>query len=264
VKLLRASPWLLALLLSACAVQPPAPPPTPTPTPVPVPPPARPPEPIHTPAAAYPTLKPVDWAALTLWQDDTVSEAWTAFLRGCATLKKQGAWQAVCNDAAAIATPDDATTRAFFEQRFQLYQATMDDGNAEGLITGYYEPLLKGDRVRTERARFPLYAVPDDLITVDLASVYPELKNLRLRGRLAGNKLVPYATRKKSRQRRMATASKASPSPGPKTRSICSSYKSRAPVVSNCPTARTCASATLTKTVTPINRSASCWSNAAN
>ena len=196
MKLLRASPWLLALLLSACAVQPPAPPPTPTPTPVPVPPPARPPEPIPTPAAAYPTLKPVDWAALTLWQDDTVSEAWTAFLRGCATLKKQGAWQAVCNDAAAIATPDDATTRAFFEQRFQLYQATMDDGNAEGLITGYYEPLLKGDRVRTERARFPLYAVPDDLITVDLASVYPELKNLRLRGRLAGNKLVPYATRK--------------------------------------------------------------------
>jgi membrane-bound lytic murein transglycosylase A len=64
------------------------------------------------------------------------------------------------------------------------------------MITGYYEPLLKGDRVRTERARFPLYAVPDDLVTVDLASVYPELKNLRLRGRLVGNKIVPYSTRK--------------------------------------------------------------------
>jgi membrane-bound lytic murein transglycosylase A len=50
--------------------------------------------------------------------------------------------------------------------------------------------------VRTARARFPLYAVPDDLVSVDLASVYPELKNLRLRGRLAGNKLVPYPARK--------------------------------------------------------------------
>jgi membrane-bound lytic murein transglycosylase A len=48
----------------------------------------------------------------------------------------------------------------------------------------------------TARARFPLYAAPDDLITVDLASVYPELKNLRLRGRLVGNKVVPYPTRK--------------------------------------------------------------------
>lgn len=37
--------------------------------------------------------------------------------------------------------------------------------------------------------------MPDDLITVDLASVYPELKHLRLRGRIQGNKLVPYATR---------------------------------------------------------------------
>jgi membrane-bound lytic murein transglycosylase A len=196
VKLLRASPWLLATLLSACAVRPPVQPPAPLPAPTPAPLPVPPPAPIPTPAAAYPTLKPVDWAALTFWQGDTVSEAWTAFLRGCATLKKQSAWQAVCNDAATMTPPDDATARAFFEQRFQLYQATQDDGTAEGLITGYYEPLLKGDRVRTERARYPLYGVPDDLITVDLASVYPELKNLRLRGRLVGNKLVPYATRK--------------------------------------------------------------------
>jgi len=194
--LLRASPWLFALLLSACAVRPPVEPsaPHPAPTPAPVPPP--PPVLTPTPAAAYPTLKPVDWATLIFWQNDPVSEAWTAFLRGCTTLKKQSAWQAVCNEAATMTQPDDATTRAFFVQRFQLYQATQDDGNAEGLITGYYEPLLKGDRVRTERARFPLYAAPDDLITVDLASVYPELKNLRLRGRLVGNKLVPYSTRK--------------------------------------------------------------------
>ncbi|WP_310447021.1 murein transglycosylase A [Thiobacillus sp.] len=188
--LLRASPWLFALLLSACAVQPPAPPPTP------VPPAARPPALIPTPAATFPTLKPVDWTSFGVWQDDTVNEVWDAFLLSCSTLKKQSAWQAVCNEAATLPPPDDAATRAFFEQRFQLYQATQDDGSAEGLITGYYEPLLKGDRVQTERARYPLYAVPDDLVTVDLASVYPELKNLRLRGRLAGNKLVPYPTRK--------------------------------------------------------------------
>lgn len=125
-----------------------------------------------------------------------MSEAWPALLHGCTALRKQAAWQAICVDAAALPSPDDATVRAFFEQRFQPHQATQDDGSDEGLVTGYYEPLLKGDRVRTERARFPLYAVPDDLVTVELASVYPELKNLRLRGKLVGNKLVPYATRK--------------------------------------------------------------------
>jgi membrane-bound lytic murein transglycosylase A len=202
--LLRASPWLFALLLSACAVRPPAVTPEPVPTPTPPPaliptPPAlipTPPALIPTPPVVYPTLKPVDWAAVDAWQDDASSEAWSAFLNSCSTLVKRTAWQAICSEAASMGTPDDASVRAFFERAFQPYQVAQEDGNPEGLITGYYEPLLKGDRVRTERARYPLYAVPDDLVTVDLASVYPELKNLRLRGRLAGNKLVPYPTRK--------------------------------------------------------------------
>ena len=170
--------------------------PSPIPTPAPQPEPVPTPAPIPTPAASYPTLKPVDWSAVAFWQDDTVSETWTAFLLGCSTLVKRSAWQAVCTDAASMTAPDEATVRAFFEQHFQPYQATQEDGKTEGMVTGYYEPLLKGDRVRTDRARYPLYAAPDDLITVDLASVYPELKNLRLRGRLVGNKLVPYPTRK--------------------------------------------------------------------
>ena len=196
--LLRASPWLFALLLSACAVRPPVEPPAapPTPTPVPQPVPVSPPAPIPTPAVPYPTLKPVDWSAVAFWQSDTASEAWGAFLQSCSTLIKRSAWQAICTEAMGMPAPDDAAARAFFEQHFQPYQATQEDGSVEGLVTGYYEPLLKGDRVRTERARLPLYAAPDDLITVDLASVYPELKNLRLRGRLIGNKLVPYPTRK--------------------------------------------------------------------
>ena len=145
---------------------------------------------------AWPTLKPADWASVPGWTEDKVAEAWPALLAGCTSLKKQSAWQAVCVDAAAMNAPDDASVRAFFEARFQPWQATQEDNSEEGLVTGYYEPLLKGDRVRTERARFPLYAVPADLVSVDLASVYPELKNLRLRGKLVGNKLVPYATRR--------------------------------------------------------------------
>lgn len=191
VTLLRASPWLLALWLSACGVMPPAPPAPPKPTPIPE---AAPPSTVVP--AVFPTLKAVDWDAVAFWQEDAPGEAWPAFLQSCSALMKRSAWQAICEAAMAMPPPDDTAARAFFELHFQPYQATQEDGSGEGLITGYYEPLLKGDRVRTERARYPLYAAPDDLITVDLASVYPELKNLRLRGRLVGNKLVPYPTRR--------------------------------------------------------------------
>lgn len=221
MKRLHASFWLLLAGLSACATpgKPPAPPPSPAPRPAPTPPTAAPPTvpaptvsappvsqrpatpptpPVLTPApaATFPTLKPVDWANISAWKDDTPADAWGAFLRSCATLVRRADWNAVCSDAAALASPDDATVRTFFEQRFQPYQATQEDGSAEGLVTGYYEPLIKGDTTRTARARYPVYGLPDDLVAVDLASVYPELRNLRLRGRVVSNKLVPYYTRR--------------------------------------------------------------------
>ncbi|MBT9567819.1 MAG: murein transglycosylase A [Thiobacillus sp.] len=194
-------------MVSACATppeKPPVPPPaskplpSPAPRPAPAPPAAVPSPPalIPAPATSYPTLKPVDWSSVAFWQDDTPSDAWTAFMRSCATLGKRADWQGVCMDATNLTAPDDAAVRAFFEQRFQPYLATQEDGSMEGMVTGYYEPLLKGDLTRTARARYPIFGPPDDLITVDLGSVYPELKNLRLRGRLLGNKVVPYATRK--------------------------------------------------------------------
>ncbi|MGH6609646.1 MAG: murein transglycosylase A [Burkholderiaceae bacterium] len=64
-----------------------------------------------------------------------------------------------------------------------------------GLVTGYYEPLLRGSRVRSAKYPVPLYRVPDDLIVVDLGSVYPELSTMRLRGKLQGRRIVPYPTR---------------------------------------------------------------------
>jgi membrane-bound lytic murein transglycosylase A len=69
------------------------------------------------------------------------------------------------------------------------------DGSAEGTITGYYEPLLRGSRKQSARYRFPVLSVPDDLLIVDLGELYPELKNLRMRGRIDGRRVVPYYTR---------------------------------------------------------------------
>ena len=69
------------------------------------------------------------------------------------------------------------------------------DGSDTGTITGYYQPILKGSKVKTSHYKVPLYTTPKDLITVDLSDVYPELKSKRLRGKLAGNKLIPYLSR---------------------------------------------------------------------
>jgi membrane-bound lytic murein transglycosylase A len=75
------------------------------------------------------------------------------------------------------------------------WQLVNADGNREGLITGYYEPVVRGSRTRTPPYLTPAFGPPDDLIVVDLAELYPELKHMRLRGRIEGRKLIPYYSR---------------------------------------------------------------------
>lgn len=149
--------------------------------------------PISLPAA--PIFQPATWAQMPGWGSDDIKHAWPAFLASCQTLRRQPAWQPACAAAAALPDPDDQTLRAFFQQYFDPYQLTNPDGSPNGLITGYYEPQLHGSLKRTGPYQYPVYGVPQDLLTVDLGAVYPELKNMRLRGRLDGKRVVPYYDR---------------------------------------------------------------------
>ena len=81
------------------------------------------------------------------------------------------------------------------KSHFIPYRVADTDGRDVGRVTGYYEPLLKGSRERTPQFTVPLYSAPDDLLTVDLADLYPELKDKRVRARVDGKKVVPYWTR---------------------------------------------------------------------
>src|SRR5262249_2753922 len=62
---------------------------------------------------------------------------------------------------------------------------------------GYYEPVVNGARKRGGAYQTPLYAVPDDLVTIDLGDLYPQLKGERVRGRLQGKRVTPYPEREK-------------------------------------------------------------------
>lgn len=143
----------------------------------------------------YSVLKPVGWEDIDGFKQDNLSQAWAAWQLGCSTLKNRAEWQAACETAARLNKPGSAAIRAYFKEHFTVYQATNLDGSDTGLITGYYQPLLKGSRQKSARYPYPIYSRPDDLITVELADVYPELANKRVRGRLIENRLIPYYNR---------------------------------------------------------------------
>lgn len=190
---LRSLRWsltaLAALALAACTSSPP--PTTQTPTVLPDPP-------------ALPAVyRPVDWASLPGIAQDATREVWPALLVGCKVLPARPglpeavatSWRNACSAAALVDARDESSVRAFLAQYFSPYQVTFPDGREEGLVTGYYEPKLDGSRLRTARYTVPLYAKPDDLLTVELGDLHPELKGRRVRARLDGQRVVPYWSR---------------------------------------------------------------------
>ena len=142
----------------------------------------------------YALLKLASWEDLDgLLQDDLVA-AWPAWMQSCTRLIKKDVWKSACETAQTI-KPKNATIVNYLAEYFDVYQANNVDGSTTGLITGYYQPLLNGSRTPSEKYPYPLYQEPKDLITVELADAYPELKYKRIRGRLEGKKLVPYRAR---------------------------------------------------------------------
>ncbi len=166
-----------------------------------------PPDASAQPPLTAKTLEPASFADLPGWANDNHLAALHAFRRGCRALERRPGWKDICDTAQR--TGDSRTeARALFETRFKVYRVANPDGSVDGLITGYYEPILRGSRTRKAQFTQPLYATPDDLYSVELTSAVPEAAGLRLRGRIEGRKIVPYYTRSEIEQGRARLAGK--------------------------------------------------------
>ncbi len=91
----------------------------------------------------------------------------------------------------------EADINDFIRQRYNVYKSL---GNETGdvLFTGYYEPSLRGSLEKSDEYPYPVYAKPEDLVTVDLKLFGESLGSQRiLTGRLTPDKsVVPYYERK--------------------------------------------------------------------
>ena len=188
---------VVALSLAACTTTPlpPEKPAAPVPPVAVTPPPAVPPVAPVPPKPTALQMVPATFASLPGWGKDDLRAAWPAFMTSCSVLAKQPQWKESCGIARTVNGGDEKAIRTFFEAFMEPRQVIAPDGSSDGLVTGYYEPLLRGARKKGGPYQTPLFKVPDDMLTIDLASVYPELKGMRLRGKLVGKKVVPYATR---------------------------------------------------------------------
>jgi membrane-bound lytic murein transglycosylase A len=147
---------------------------------------------------------PVSPAFLPGWAGDDLDGLSAAISRQCAMRTPPGSWPKLCIEFNALpqakagsngSRPTPIALRRWLETRFAAWPLRDASGGAEGLLTGYYEPQLTGSRKRESSQQTPLYSRPADLLTIDLAEVEPRLAGMRLRGRLQGQRVVPFYSR---------------------------------------------------------------------
>ena len=103
----------------------------------------------------------VPWSDLPGWSQDTLQEAWPAWLLSCQRAAASAA--AVCAEVQRWQGASQRAQQAWLMQRFQPYRVETLQGGTEGLLTSYYEPVLEASRLPRPGFSVPLYAVPQGL-----------------------------------------------------------------------------------------------------
>ena len=106
---------------------------------------------------------PVTWNELPGWHADSVQAAWPALVSSCQ--RPAQAWTRVCSTLQHDPPRNNAQARSWLMKNLQPYRVESLDGATQGLITGYYEPLVEARRKPAGTFRVALYEPPADLVT---------------------------------------------------------------------------------------------------
>jgi membrane-bound lytic murein transglycosylase A len=156
------------------------------------------------------TMTPAAFADLPGWESDDHLAAWKAFVASCKPIldAAKGGSKAgprptpqslldVCQLALLTGTNGKPQTkvgaRAFFEAHFRPHR--IDQGGSEGLLTGYYEPLIQGSRKPDATFQTPVYKRPADLVNVVAESERGAKSAQFTHMRQTAKGLAPYMTR---------------------------------------------------------------------
>lgn len=147
-----------------------------------------------------------NFADIEGWSDDDHALALEAFQISCERILNYPStrsfddfgqasdWQPTCRAALEI---DPVAARKFFESHFTPLAFLQQE---PGLFTGYYAPVYKGSRQRSDKYNAPLYMVPKDLQNIELGDFDQSLKGRSIIGEIRDNKFVPYKDREEIEQ----------------------------------------------------------------
>ena len=100
----------------------------------------------------------VRWADLPGFEDDALFEAWNAWIKSC---ERPGpVFAPLCGEVRRLSIATGEEQRDWMLSRLQPYRVETLQGSLDGLLTSYYEPVLKATRQPVAGYEVPLYRAP--------------------------------------------------------------------------------------------------------
>jgi membrane-bound lytic murein transglycosylase A len=133
------------------------------------------------------SVEPILVAALPGFSDDDLKGLDGAIENQCKLTNPPAPWPKLCVEFAAQRTD----LKAWLIGNFFAWPLISNNGTTVGLITGYYEPLLKGSRYRETDQQIPLYKRPADLQKINgLVQPYYTRADIQNNHVLTGQELI--------------------------------------------------------------------------
>ena len=126
----------------------------------------------------------VELSRLPGWQQDDTFEAFPPLLASCRKIETYSAtqvlgsgglaaeWRLPCAEIAQLRASLTTNGGMALRQTMQAHFVALDPGaGTAALVTGYYEPELKGSRIQDAAHPYPLYRLPPDPTAFDRAQI---------------------------------------------------------------------------------------------
>jgi membrane-bound lytic murein transglycosylase A len=104
---------------------------------------------------------PAQWSELPGWGQDPLPQAWPALLRSCQ--RPAAAFAPLCPQMRELALASAQQQSQWLMDKLRPYRVLDLDGRSEGLLTGYFEPILQARRLQGADHPVPLYRAPAGL-----------------------------------------------------------------------------------------------------
>ncbi|NDP62496.1 MltA domain-containing protein [Polaromonas sp.] len=103
----------------------------------------------------------VHWSELPGFEEDSLFEAWNAWIKSC---ERPGpVFAPLCSEVRRLSIASAQEQRDWMVARLQPYRVESLQGSADGLLTSYYEPVLKASRRPGGGYAVPVYRTPATL-----------------------------------------------------------------------------------------------------